>query len=259
MKGRPWTPASLREVGGAAGVGVTFLEETFSARTAPPPHRYHETAARAVLQALLPPQDTEIKGHMRTRDELLAASGYSDRPRDFQELLHLLDAELRLITPAESDTGADGSVSSSTTIVGYQLTHDYLVPSLRDWLTKKQRETRRGRARLLLSDRTGAWNVHPEPRHLPSLAEHLAIRAWVPRREWSEQERRLMQVSGRRHLLRWGTLFGLLTLFVLALAIGCPVIALREAQLRQQADKYRGESNSNLALARSRLASPSYL
>src|SRR5262249_44718267 len=28
----------------------------------------------------------------------------------------------------------------------YQLTHDYLVPSLRDWLTRKQKETRRGRA-----------------------------------------------------------------------------------------------------------------
>ncbi len=31
MKDRPWTPASLRGVGGALGVGATFLEETFSA------------------------------------------------------------------------------------------------------------------------------------------------------------------------------------------------------------------------------------
>ena len=30
MKGKPWTPATLREVGGTEGVGVTFLEETFS-------------------------------------------------------------------------------------------------------------------------------------------------------------------------------------------------------------------------------------
>src|SRR5262249_47223061 len=36
MKGRPWTPATLKEVGGTEGVGVTFLEETFSAATAPP-------------------------------------------------------------------------------------------------------------------------------------------------------------------------------------------------------------------------------
>ena len=35
MKGKPWTPATLREVGGTEGVGVTFLEETFSASSAP--------------------------------------------------------------------------------------------------------------------------------------------------------------------------------------------------------------------------------
>ena len=30
VKGKPWTPATLREVGGTEGVGVAFLEETFS-------------------------------------------------------------------------------------------------------------------------------------------------------------------------------------------------------------------------------------
>src|SRR6516225_6286943 len=35
----------------------------------------------------------------------------------------------------------------------YQLTHDYLVPALRQWLTRKQRETFRGRAELRLADR----------------------------------------------------------------------------------------------------------
>ena len=38
VKGKPWTPATLRAVGGTQGVGVTFLEETFSAATAPPEH-----------------------------------------------------------------------------------------------------------------------------------------------------------------------------------------------------------------------------
>ena len=54
MKDRPWTPPSLRSVGGTLGVGATFLEETFSAAAAPPDHRYHQEAARAVLKALLP-------------------------------------------------------------------------------------------------------------------------------------------------------------------------------------------------------------
>jgi hypothetical protein len=53
MKGKPWTPAMLRAMGGAEGVGATFLEETFSAAAAPPEHRLHQKAARTVLQALL--------------------------------------------------------------------------------------------------------------------------------------------------------------------------------------------------------------
>ena len=45
VKGKPWTPATLRAVGGMDGVGVTFLEETFSsagpARTAAIIRRRH--------------------------------------------------------------------------------------------------------------------------------------------------------------------------------------------------------------------------
>ena len=103
MKGKPWTPAALKAVGGAAGVGVTFLEETFSAAAAPPEHRYHQKAARAVLKALLPESGADIKGHMRSHAELLQASGYASRPRDFDDLLRILDGEIRLLTPTDPE------------------------------------------------------------------------------------------------------------------------------------------------------------
>ena len=38
---------------------------------------------------------------MRSEVELRAASGYADRPRDFEDLIHILDLELRLITPTD--------------------------------------------------------------------------------------------------------------------------------------------------------------
>jgi hypothetical protein len=41
VKGKPWTPATLRAVGGTSGVGVTFLEETFASLQANPKHRLH--------------------------------------------------------------------------------------------------------------------------------------------------------------------------------------------------------------------------
>jgi formylglycine-generating enzyme required for sulfatase activity len=70
----------------------------------------------------LPDLDTDIKGGMRSHAELLAASGYQDRPTDFNDLLRILDGELRLITPTdpegttigEPDASASGSLSSGT-------------------------------------------------------------------------------------------------------------------------------------------------
>ena len=103
MKGKPWTPATLREVGGTQGVGETFLEETFGAPTAPPEHRFHQIAAQSVLKALIPETGTDIKGQMRSHQQLLEASGYANRPRDFDDLIHILDPELRLITPTDPE------------------------------------------------------------------------------------------------------------------------------------------------------------
>src|SRR5262249_44200347 len=103
IKGKPWTPATLQEVGGTEGIGVTFLEGTFSAATAPPEHPPHQRAARAVLRALLPEHGTDLKGVRRTSQDLLQESGYAQRPRDFDSLLHILDAELRLVTPTDPE------------------------------------------------------------------------------------------------------------------------------------------------------------
>ena len=103
VKGKPWTPAALRDVGGTEGVGVTFLEETFSAPQANPKHRLHQKAAQAVLKALLPESGSDIKGQMRSEPDLQNAAGYADRPRDFADLIHILDGELRLITPTDPE------------------------------------------------------------------------------------------------------------------------------------------------------------
>ncbi len=232
MKGKPWTPATLREVGGTEGVGLTFLEETFSASTAPPEHRIHQKAAQAVLKALLPESGTDIKGQMRSRRELFEASGYANRPGDFDDLIHILDPELRLITPtdpsgkdeggrmkdepAEQQSAVPGSDSSFILRPSsfYQLTHDYLVHSLRDWLTRKQRETRRGRAELRLAERSSSWNAKPENRHLPSSLEWATIRLMTRKKDWTDPQRKMMRRAGRVYGIRGLTLATVLILLV---------------------------------------------
>jgi formylglycine-generating enzyme required for sulfatase activity len=214
MKGKPWTAAALKEVGGTEGVGVTFLEDTFCSPTANPKHRLHQASAQGVLKALLPGAGTDIKGHMRSRQELLEASGYAGRPRDFEELVRILDSEIRLITPTdpEGKEGADPSTVGAGARY-YQLTHDYLVPSLRDWLTRKQKETRRGRAALLLADRSAVWNARPENRQLPSALQWFQIRWLTRKKDWAPPQRTMMRKAARYHAVR-----GLVVAVLLAVA-----------------------------------------
>ena len=201
MKGRPWTPASLDEAGGAEGVGVTFLENTFSAKKAPPTHRLHQAAAREVLKGLLPASGADIKGQMKSHDALLSASGYERRPADFAELLRILDSELRLITATEPDQSAGSEAAAITEGPKYyQLTHDYLVPSLRDWLTRKQRETHRGRAELRLAERSASYASKPDARHLPGWFEWPNILLFTRPKNWTPAERGLMRAATRRRV-----------------------------------------------------------
>ena len=168
LKSRAWTPATLREVGGVQGVGVTFLEEMFGGKHAPIAHRPHQEAVRGFLSALLPTVGTDIKGSMQSEETLREAAGYQRKPREFDELLSILDKNLRLITPTNLDERESSSESSKTARY-YQLAHDYMVPSLRQWLTQKQRETKKGRAELKLAERAAVWNANKENKQLPTL------------------------------------------------------------------------------------------
>ena len=252
VKGKPWTPETLKQIGGATGVGVTFLEETFSARSAPPPHRIHQKAAQAVLKALLPESGSDIKGHMRSHLELLEVSGYGSRTNEFDDLLRILDSELRLITPTDPE-GATGEEqpTSGTGERYYQLTHDYLVHSLREWLTRKQKETRRGRAELLLAERASLWHAKPENRRLPSPLEWANICLLTRKKDWNEPQRRMMRKAGWVHgsrtlaalvllgLLTWGGIEGYDTLQASRLAESWIASTTDFPALVQQLDGYR--------------------
>jgi formylglycine-generating enzyme required for sulfatase activity len=274
MKGKTWTPATLKEVGGTEGVGVTFLEETFSTATAPPEHRYHQKAARGVLKALLPDSGTDIKGHMRSYAELLEASGYGNRPSEFDDLVRILDSEIRLITPTDPEGKDDcGRMTDETGRMNdeepgqpsaghdshssfpfhpssfryYQLTHDYLVHSLRDWLTRKQRETRRGRAELRLAERAALWQAKPENRRLPSWWEYLTAVWLVPAKHRTPSQQTMLRKAGRIQAVRWGS--ALAVLLLIGFVIGNVIASERERSLRRQVATALDAVQNNRGLA----------
>ncbi len=214
MRHKEWTTSSLAKIGGAEGVGIAFLDETFTRDTAPPLYRSHQMAARNVLKSLLPPRGSDIKGRALSEVDLLDASGYRSRPEQLQELMNILDVELRLITPTIHEEAATARSSGELEVAAsercYQLTHDYLVAPLREWLTRRQRETRRGRAQLLLEERSAAWNANPHSRQLPSWWEDTRIRLLTQRSRWTEPDQTMMRASRRLNGMRLASVLMLL-------------------------------------------------
>ena len=195
VRHRPWNPSILRGLGGIEGIGMTFLAETFDAKSSPPSHRIQREAAQGVLQALLPSPTSILRGRLRSATELREASGLLERPGDFDELIRLLDSELRMITPVDRDGDGDAEAS-------YQLAHDFLITPIRQWIERKQRSTRAGRARLRLASITGSWSQRPGSQRLASPLEWIGILWHTRPSSWSPDERRMMRAAIRHTLTR---------------------------------------------------------
>ena len=215
MKDKPWTPATLSEVGGIRGVGVTFLEEIFASPTSPVEYRRHEKAARAVLEQLLPKTGSNIKGAVQSSSQLLQASGYAGRSGDFERLMQILDRDVRLLTPKNADDCRDHAKANPPTEKLYQLTHDYLVPCLREWLTRKRKETWTGRAELRLAERASSWSVSRPRSGLPTWSEYVGVRLLTRPERWTDREDRMMREAGRSYMQRAAVWCGLLVALAL--------------------------------------------
>jgi serine/threonine protein kinase/formylglycine-generating enzyme required for sulfatase activity len=198
-KGKPWSPSTLKQLGGIEGLGVAFLEEKLSGASAHPILRTNEVVVRRLLSELLPSDSTTIKPPAILQSELLDRMEGLATEETLQKLLQLLDTEVRLITPTSSMRSVSGSQSgSSTTDPAYQLTHDYLVLTTRNWLAIHESETRAGRVREQLREIAASWSARPIQKRLPTLAEWLAIRWFIPQRRWTATESRMMQAANRR-------------------------------------------------------------
>jgi formylglycine-generating enzyme required for sulfatase activity len=203
VKEKPWSLSTFKEVGGAEGIGVLFLEEIFNSTTLKP----HRKAAQAVLKALLPEEGSEIKGQKRAFSDLLAISGYRDRRQEFTDLLRMLNTEYRLVTPATYDSSSAesaeyDSVNAAAPSRFYQLTHDYLVPAVRMWLDRELRKTRRGHAERLIASRASTWKLGRDDHFLPTMREDLVLRILTRRGDWTEVQKEMMHRAGLVHLRR---------------------------------------------------------
>lgn len=216
IKSQAWSRETLDSMGGSQGVGLAYLETSFGSRAAPQRRLYAEPARR-VLQALLPDSGTDIKGNMQSAKQLARVAACGSE-HETTELLAILDNDLRLITPTEQHQAEQAAPTDAEEAGGgfYQLTHDYLVPSIREWLNRGLQSSHRGRATLRLRELAGVWKTSPEKRFLPTLWEYLSLRFLTAPAQWSAAERALMEAAKRRHRARALTT-GLIAVCLLAL------------------------------------------
>ena len=176
LKDRPWTPETLHSLGGVGQVGYHFLKANFDHGT---PYGRFAPAALALLDALLPDSGTDLKGHARPVSELQRIAAEAAPAANFNELIKVLDGQLRLITPTEPPTmdyrTKRPPEATAAAEQWYQLTHDYLVPSLRAWADETQGASWSGQAKRALKQRAAQWDAEHSLRALPNPVEWLLI------------------------------------------------------------------------------------
>ncbi len=77
----------------------------------------------------------------------------------------------------------------------YQLTSAYLVPVLREFLTREQRTTIEGRMRIRLRELGRDWSLSSDVRHIPSTLECLGMTFMTARSTWTPVEREVMRMA----------------------------------------------------------------
>ncbi len=199
FRDREWTVSELNRAGDVTGVGKLFLESRLGPHNKKVPHE----PALELLAALLPASGLDIRGSMKSRFGLMVAAKLESDPDRFDRLMKYLEHDLRLITRTDPDVSGqvgDDSQSGRENKYYYQLTHDYLVPSVRAWLDDLLGDSRKGRATLRL--RRLASQVIPgkTPENLPTHFEWLSW-AWLLRNEdLAGTERTIIRSGGRRFL-----------------------------------------------------------
>lgn len=209
LRNKPWVIGSLEKGGQLQHIGRDFLNQQLSATSANPNHRFYQMHIREVLRSLLPRAGTDIKARFRSQSELARAARLPEQSKQFATIIDILDKQLRLISAVDPDgvqEAGDSSVITVATLATrpryYQLTHDFLVPSVRAWLDDNDRQTAAGRARLRLQSLAASYAQTNDKRFLPVFLEFLQILKHV---KWSDCDHAMKIVYGQA-LKRYGVL-----------------------------------------------------
>ncbi|MCH5373192.1 MAG: ATP-binding protein, partial [Planctomycetes bacterium] len=183
LRDKPWTSESLAALGAEDSPAVALIDDMLRRSMEGVKPKVAIRAAEGILAALMPQSEAEPTRPIRSRRELVLASG-SNRTAEFNAFLDSLCRIARIATPVVSASAGssdpstpergDTSLPTSTDDAHqYQLSHDSLVPLIHAWLKHKQQERWWGRHRQRTTEHLLAWSLRPRSAHLPSAIDWL--------------------------------------------------------------------------------------
>ncbi len=223
MRDRAWESRELKRMGGWKGVGVRYLEETFSDPEAPRAVRSFLPEVSAILERLLPIGKRDMKGSMVAETDLKQAANMVSRADDFEQVLEILMNSTRLVS--QVDRANDSKTPDERY---YQLSHDFLVGPIHDWLEKQRLGSWRGRAHLRLTELSKEWTANNDARFLPTSGEFASMMLGVPQRI-REQHANFLATATKRLVARWSVA-----------TLICMTIVLTGVGLRNQTNRRTG-------------------
>ncbi|MCG8599064.1 MAG: SUMF1/EgtB/PvdO family nonheme iron enzyme, partial [Verrucomicrobiales bacterium] len=194
FRDRPWEVAEWDRVGGISGIGVSYVKSCFEKHFSDEQRPVMVEASHRIFRELIPEDASKIKGESRSRSELRELVSSLGVVVEFDQLIYLLVRTFRLLSPSQ----AIGKTEEGH----YNLSHDYLVPVLRNWIDEEKQRTKQGRAQLLLRDRAKIWKLDGTWRSLPSFAEWCRIVFFARSSEWNDSECSMMKRTSIRETIR---------------------------------------------------------
>ncbi len=159
----------------------------------------HKQTAFIVLKEFLPAASDGIRAAVCSYEQLYKASCYKTN-KEFDELINILDIDVRIITSIELPDNASYYQFAKNGRL-FRLTHDYIVPSLRNFLMQNQIASRRGRAELLLEDLSQVWSSQSR-RVMPGFLDTVKILLYTEKRNRTRQQLEVVASAFRFHAIR---------------------------------------------------------
>ena len=229
VRDKTWDASTLGKIGGKDGIGETLLESTLSNARSNRKFNSQVDLVKTILAELLPQVGSPIRENSVSLIDLSKAVERRPDDPEFQSAISLLETDLKLITAVEfqvadvdeyldngNSVGKDEETKTTDHVatyncVNYQLTHDYLVSPIRNWLVRKSKESWKGRAELKFTDNFELWNRTKHSRHLLGFSDQLAAEVALNKRRLQTDRLEFLKKSRRRNLFNCSIVFFAIT------------------------------------------------